>query len=181
MTLAPFNLKQLLYCPRGMDRVNEGLPRHTLFRLTALRSLVLREVHGPLAALPAEALRQLRELVLQDCHRVESAIFVPGSLASLEQLHVEAVMECPPDSKEGEDDEMVLPSLPSGKHAEELSRAGDVIMGLGKLRQISGGCYLLHCTLQQRLSVWHFKEMSNGDLGIPWKDKKSYVQTWTKA
>ena len=113
---------------------------------------------------------------------MESAIIVPGSLVSLEQLHIEVSRECFDDSDyDQEEDEVFVPSQPSEEHAEELSRAGDVIMGLSKLRRISGGCHLLHDTLWERLSAWRFLEMSSGDLGVPFKFECRQMQTWLKA
>ena len=88
----------------------------------------------------------LVELVLVRCLGIDQHVFQPGALMNLEKLHIEDTSSPRYLEAASEDPKTLL--------VEKLYGTGSVILGLSKLRQISGGCSLFSGEMKEGLLTW---------------------------
>ena len=174
LDLADKSLQSLSFQEKDtFSQTNSDLPRITC--LTNLTRLELSR--RPLDAEDSiQMLRglQLQELVLLECISTAQRLFVHGSLTTLRRLHIER-------SSFFSDESTTV--LISSSRLDALKAAGDVILGLPHLHQISGACPLFEIGMGQGLRGWLEADLPEGTMV---SDKNyhccpvSRMKVWTK-
>ena len=98
----------------------------------------------PLHSLP------LRELVLLDCQNLEAKLLMPGSLTSLQKLHI------------AESDERQTAISQQPDVMPQLRECGKAVLSLPDLTQLSGSCALFSFGMVEDLSSWQHSAYTKG-------------------
>ena len=176
LQLAEASLEDLEYSRPPNEKTFRMPNAGKLATLTALTRLVLFATHGPLQPFPLSCLAKLKELVLIDCRRLHTALFVPGALQSLQRLHIEGSEGC----YYCQYVEYISEYVASAEEYADLRKAGELIVSLPQLRQVSGGpCPLLSVGLESHLSAWHVCSYDGMALEISGLEPRE-SKLWTK-
>lgn len=174
LNLADESLRSLSLHEDGVYRHNPLLlPR--IAGLTGLTRLELSQREGD-AVDSIQMLRglQLQELVLIECSGIEQRLFIPGALTTLRRLHIE--------ESDFISEESMMEILPENTR-QELRAAGDSILQLPHLYQVSGMCTLYQMSMQEGLRSWTEALFPEG-LMVSYKSSHScaihQMKVWTK-
>ena len=167
MHLAGIGLQDLVYGAETPSSVIQLGPVDKLDSLTALTRLDLHDFTKPDKTLTSRrTFAQLRELSLEGCRNMESAVFVPGALQCLKRLHIEGWDGSGFDYANFQ----IVRSPASEEQVLELQRAADVLLGLPQLEEVSGASDFFTIGIASRLPWRLFKD----EMG-------KWLKLWTRS
>ena len=144
--------------------------------IPVLTRLELAEWHqGRQESIEALQRLPLQELILVDCDGLELKLFAPGKLSKLRKLHIEA----PSYVYYANEDDWFAPDI-----RDALEKAGEAVLQLPELHQLSGRGDLFRIGLEQGLRDWVVAALAEDSALIHLDFHSSLwggLKIWTKA
>ena len=113
----------------------------------------------------------LQELNLHSCPGAAEAILLPGTMTTLQKLHIWEDRPSQPNDLEAYNKDLADTESEGHQSAQKLHQLGQVLFSLPSLVQVSGLCPLFSCAMAEGLENWSV-----------WKQKQGMFQegVWKK-